>query len=43
MDQLKPGGRIVIPVGGEHDAQELMVVDKLADGSITTHSAMGVR
>lgn len=41
LDQLKPGGRMVIPVG--QGMQNLMVVDKLPDGSLKKHSEMGVR
>eukprot|EP00249_Psilotum_nudum_P012545 c23848_g1_i1 orf=679-1335(-) len=41
VDQLKPGGRMVIPVG--QFMQDLMIVDKLPDGSVKTHSEMGVR
>ncbi len=32
--QLKPGARLVIPVGHPHDAQELVVVEKREDGSV---------
>ena len=41
-EQLKPGGRIVIPLGGE-DVQQLSVVEKAADGETTTRSIMPVR
>jgi len=33
VDQLKPGGRMVIPVGREY--QELIVVEKARDGRVT--------
>jgi len=38
--QLRPGGRIVIPVGGRY--QQLMVLAKRADGTATTRSAAPV-
>lgn len=41
IDQLAPGGRLVIPVGGF--SQELIVVEKGADGSVRRWSAGGVR
>ena len=43
IDQLKPGGRMVIPVGGRFDLQELMVIEKHADGRTTTRRALPVR
>ena len=41
VDQLAPGGRLVIPVG-EH-AQELVVVEKGKDGVLRRHGGIGVR
>ncbi|MDP6427745.1 MAG: protein-L-isoaspartate(D-aspartate) O-methyltransferase [Rhodospirillales bacterium] len=42
IGQLKPGGRMVLPAGlGE--AQQLMVVDKSADGKLTTREILAVR
>ncbi|KAJ4822521.1 Protein-L-isoaspartate O-methyltransferase 1 [Turnera subulata] len=41
IDQLKPGGRMVIPVGNIF--QDLQVVDKKQDGSISIHSETSVR
>lgn len=32
LDQLKPGGRLVIPVGGRYDAQELLLITKDREG-----------
>jgi len=32
LDQLKPGGRLVIPVGGRYDAQELLLITKDSEG-----------
>eukprot|EP00958_Prasinococcus_capsulatus_P001435 scaffold131_cov632-Prasinococcus_capsulatus_cf.AAC.3 len=40
VEQLSPGGRLVIPVG-EHQ-QELMLYDKQADGRVMERSAMSV-
>jgi protein-L-isoaspartate(D-aspartate) O-methyltransferase len=42
LDQLKPGGRLVMPVGPE-EAQLLLVADKRADGRIQTREVMPVR
>jgi protein-L-isoaspartate(D-aspartate) O-methyltransferase len=41
--QLKPGGRMVIPVGGEGEVQFLQVMVKQADGSISTQRSLPVR
>ena len=41
--QLKPGGRMVIPVGGPFSLQVLTVVEKAADGSVSTRQLMPVR
>ncbi|MED6211891.1 Protein-L-isoaspartate O-methyltransferase 1 [Stylosanthes scabra] len=41
IDQLKPGGRMVIPVGNMF--QDLKVVDKKSDGSISIHTETSVR
>lgn len=38
VDQLKPGGRMVIPVGPAWEDQQLLVVEKRPDGRIRTHS-----
>lgn len=35
LDQLSPGGRLVIPLGGE-DAQQISLVRKNEDGEVTT-------
>lgn len=42
LGQLKPGGRMVIPAGIE-DAQQLMVVDKNAEGRVSMREVLGVR
>ena len=41
VDQLAPGGRLVIPVG-PHDAQELSVIEKQGDGSTITKTIVPV-
>ncbi|CAI8609817.1 unnamed protein product [Vicia faba] len=41
IDQLKPGGRMVIPVGNTF--QDLKVVDKNTDGSISIRTETAVR
>ena len=43
VDQLKPGGRMVIPVGASHGAQELLLLVKRADGSVEKKSVLSVR
>lgn len=43
IEQLKPGGTMVIPVGPFNHVQELMVVKKAYDGSISKESVMPVR
>lgn len=40
VDQLKPGGRLVIPVGDPGYVQELRVVEKLDDGSVTSRNIL---
>jgi protein-L-isoaspartate(D-aspartate) O-methyltransferase len=42
IEQLKPGGRMVIPVGGQHDHQMLLVIAKAADGSIAEQRTFAV-
>ncbi|NJD57264.1 MAG: protein-L-isoaspartate(D-aspartate) O-methyltransferase [Nitrospirae bacterium] len=41
--QLKPGGRIVIPVGGAYQVQMLMVVTKDASGALKTRQVLPVQ
>jgi protein-L-isoaspartate(D-aspartate) O-methyltransferase len=43
IKQLKPGGRMVIPVGAPFLAQHLMLVEKNRDGTITTRQLLPVR
>ena len=42
LDQLKPGGRMVLPLGGQ-DVQKLSLVTKETDGDISTREVMAVR
>jgi protein-L-isoaspartate(D-aspartate) O-methyltransferase len=42
LRQLKPGGRMVIPVGTPFLTQQLMLVHKNADGQITTRQVLPV-
>lgn len=42
IEQLKPGGRMVIPVGDPLYGQELEVLAKGEDGAIDTHRILGV-
>ncbi len=41
--QLKPGGRMVIPVGGPFATQSLMLVEKTAAGKVRTREVLPVR
>jgi protein-L-isoaspartate(D-aspartate) O-methyltransferase len=40
--QLRPGGRLVMPLGGK-EVQQLSIVDKRLDGSLDTREVMAVR
>ncbi|WP_225421585.1 protein-L-isoaspartate(D-aspartate) O-methyltransferase [Sphingomonas parva] len=42
LDQLAPGGRMVIPLGGK-DVQQLSVVERSPDGTIDVRSVIPVR
>ena len=41
-DQLAPGGRMVIPLGGK-EVQQLSVVTRTADGSVIVREVLPVR
>jgi protein-L-isoaspartate(D-aspartate) O-methyltransferase len=43
VEQLAPGGRLVVPVGPMYAAQELQVIEKDATGKLTTRSVSPVR
>ena len=42
LEQLKPGGRLVIPIGLPYQYQELMLVEKDEKGDIKTRTILGV-
>lgn len=39
---MKPGGRLVVPVGPQNGDQTLEVIDKKLDGSLSKERLMGV-
>jgi protein-L-isoaspartate(D-aspartate) O-methyltransferase len=41
--QLKPGGRMVIPVGGRFMTQQLLLLEKTDDGTVVTRQIAAVR
>jgi protein-L-isoaspartate(D-aspartate) O-methyltransferase len=43
LEQLRAGGRIVLPVGAPHGAQDLCVVEKRADGSTALERKLAVQ
>lgn len=43
VKQLKPGGRMLIPVGSQFMAQQLVIVEKQQDGSLHTRQLLPVR
>ena len=43
IQQLRPGGRMVIPVGGGFALQHLMLVEKEEDGRVRTRQTLPVR
>ena len=43
IEQLRPGGRLVVPVGSTSSNQQLTVLEKRSDGSTTTRVVLPVR
>jgi protein-L-isoaspartate(D-aspartate) O-methyltransferase len=43
IDQMKPGGRLVIPIGTPLGAQTLYLIKKQSDGTLARHEILGVR
>jgi protein-L-isoaspartate(D-aspartate) O-methyltransferase len=43
LDQLKPGGKLVIPVGEEHGFQQLLLVEVDDKGEVQSESVLPVR
>lgn len=43
LDQLKPGGRMVIPLGAPYATQALMLIEKGGDGAIQQQEMLPVR
>ena len=43
MAQLKPGGLMILPVGPRAGGQDLLVLDKDAEGGVSTKQSFPVR
>ena len=43
IDQLRPGGRLVVPVGGQGAGQSLLLIEKQPDGTVTRRNVLAVR
>jgi protein-L-isoaspartate(D-aspartate) O-methyltransferase len=43
VEQLRPGGRLVLPLGGQHDVQDLCVIRKRPDGSVERARKLAVQ
>jgi protein-L-isoaspartate(D-aspartate) O-methyltransferase len=43
VDQLKPGGRMVIPVGERWETQKLLLIVRMADGTLQEKNVLPVR
>lgn len=42
-DQLKPGGRLIAPIGASGAVQTLLVIERRADGSLARRDLLAVR
>jgi len=43
VDQLKPGGRMVIPIGERWEVQQLLLIVRNADGTLQQKNVLPVR
>jgi len=43
VEQLKPGGRLVVPIGVQAAGQSLLLVEKRSDGTVTRRNVLAVR
>lgn len=43
LEQLRPGGRLIIPVGGRFMTQQLLMIEKKSNGDIVTRQIAAVR
>ena len=43
IDQIRPGGRLVVPVGGQALGQSLLLIEKQPDGKIVRRNVLAVR
>lgn len=42
LDQLKPGGRMAIPVGSQFLTQQLLLIHKQQDGTVISRQVLPV-
>jgi protein-L-isoaspartate(D-aspartate) O-methyltransferase len=42
IEQLKPGGRLVVPVGGQAAGQALLLIEKKSDGTVMRRNILAV-
>jgi protein-L-isoaspartate(D-aspartate) O-methyltransferase len=42
IEQLKPGGRLVVPVGGQAAGQALLLIEKRSDGTVMRRNILAV-